>query len=110
MQQPAQPAPVRKPPAKRPQPWTEQVRQHLRKLDQAGQFYPAEAIQRGIQGEVEVLMVLDESGKVVGARVEHGSGHAILDEGALRAIRSLSAVAADAPRQVVLPVRFRLKQ
>lgn len=109
-QLPAQPAPVRKPPAQRLQPWTEQVRQHLRKLDQAGQFYPAEAIQRGIQGEVEVLMVLDELGKVVAARVERGSGHAILDEAALRAIRSLSAVAADAPRQVVLPVRFRLKQ
>lgn len=107
-QQRPPPPPAHKP-AARTASWTEQIRQHIRKLDQAGQFYPAEAIQRGIQGDVDVLMVLDEAGKVVAARVEHGSGHAILDEAALRAIRSLTSVPADAPRQVVLPVRFRLK-
>ena len=36
-------------------------------------------------------------------------GHAILDEAALRAARSLKSLPADAPRQTVLPIRFRLK-
>lgn len=89
--------------------WTQVVREHLKKLDAAGQFYPAESIARGEQGEVLVLMLLDEQGKVSAARVEQGSGSPLLDAAALRAVRSLSSLPADAPRQVVLPVRFRLR-
>lgn len=96
-------------PAKAPSTWTQVVKQHLKKLDAAGQFYPAEAIARGLQGDVEILMMLDESGKVVAARIERESGHPMLDQAALRAVRSLSSLPADAPRQVVLPVRFRLR-
>lgn len=89
--------------------WTQAVREHLKKLDNAGQFYPAEAIARGLEGEVLVLLIIDEAGKVSAARVEQGSGHPVLDEAALRAVRSLQSLPADAPRQVVLPVRFRLR-
>ncbi|MFZ1246251.1 MAG: TonB family protein [Azonexus sp.] len=89
--------------------WTQAVREHLKKLDNAHQFYPAEAIARGLEGEVGILMIIDESGTVSAARVEQSSGHAILDEAALRAVRSLRSLPADAPRQVVLPVRFRLR-
>lgn len=92
-----------------PKTWAQAVREHMKKLDKAGQFYPAEAIARGIEGEVQVLLILDESGKVSAARVEQGSGYAMLDEAALRAVRSLQSLPDDAPRQVVLPVRFRLK-
>ena len=95
-----------------PQPaktWTQAVRDHLKKLDNAGQFYPADAIARGLEGEVLVLIIIDEAGKVSAARVERGSGHPILDDAALRAVRSLQSLPADAPRQVVLPVRFRLR-
>ena len=104
------PAPAReksKPPA--PATWTQAVRQQLQKLDAAGQFYPPEAIARGLQGEVLVLFVLDENGHVVAARVEQGSGQAILDDAALRAVRSLRSLPADAPQQGLLPVRFRLR-
>jgi len=89
--------------------WTQAVREHLKKLDTAGQFYPAEAIARGLEGEVLVLVLIDEAGKVSAARVEQGSGQPVLDEAALRAVRSLQSLPADAPRQVVLPVRFRLR-
>jgi protein TonB len=121
---PEQPRPSSEPAAKTPKPppkssdsakpqqaktWTQAVREHLKKLDQAGQFYPAEAIARGLEGEVQVLLIIDEAGKVSAARVEQGSGHALLDEAALRAARSLQSLPADAPRQVVLPVRFRLR-
>lgn len=108
-EKPAAPRPEPRPLAKVPTTWTQAVREHLKKLDAAGQFYPAEAIAKGLQGQVDVLLVIDETGKVVAARVEQGSGHAILDEAALRAVRSLQSLPADAPRQVVLPVRFRLR-
>lgn len=85
------------------------MREHLKKLDATGQFYPAEAIARGLEGEVLILLIIDENGKVSAARVEQGSGHAILDEAALHAVRSLQSLPADAPRQINLPVRFRLK-
>ncbi len=96
-------------PADAPKTWTHAVREQLKKLDAAGQFYPAEAIARGLEGEVNVLLIIDEGGQVVAARVEQGSGHPILDEAALRAARTLKSLPADAPRQTVLPVRFRLR-
>lgn len=96
-------------PPSAPKTWTQVVREQLKKLDAAGQFYPAEAIARGLEGEALVLLIIDESGQVVATRLEQSSGHAILDEAALRAARSLKSLPADAPRQTVLPVRFRLK-
>lgn len=89
--------------------WRDQVRQHLHSLQRQGLFYPAEAIARGEQGEVLVLLLLDESGQVAAARVEQGSGYPLLDAAALRAVRSLSTLPADAPRESLLPVRFRLR-
>ena len=105
----SKPLPAARRPPSAPQTWTQAVRQQLQKLDAAGQFYPAEAIARGLEGEVQVLLVIDENGQVVATRLEQGSGHAILDEPALRAARSLKSLPADAPRQTVLPIRFRLK-
>ncbi|MGB8544841.1 MAG: energy transducer TonB, partial [Azonexus sp.] len=89
--------------------WTQAIRQHLKKLDDSGQFYPEEAIARGLEGEVLVLIIIDESGLVTAARIEQGSGHRILDDAALRAVRSLRSLPADAPREALLPVRFRLR-
>ena len=110
---PPEPPPLK--PEKREKPpsaaktWTQAIRQHLKKLDDSGQFYPEEAIARGLEGEVLVLIIIDESGQVTAARVEQGSGHRILDEAALRAVRSLRSLPADAPREALLPVRLRLR-
>lgn len=103
------PKPQSRPTPHTTQTWTQAVREHLKKLDSAGQFYPAQAIAQGLEGEVQVLLIINESGTVSAARVEQSSGHAILDEAALRAVRSLRSLPADAPREVVLPVRFRLR-
>lgn len=89
--------------------WREQVQKHLQQLQQQGLFYPPEAIARNEQGEVVVLLLLAEDGQVAAARVEQGSGYPLLDAAALRAVRSLNALPADAPRQTLLPVRFRLR-
>ena len=56
-----------------------------------------------------VLIVISGDGQVTAARVEQGSGHRILDDAALRAVRSLRSLPADAPREALLPVRFRLR-
>jgi protein TonB len=89
--------------------WTQAIRQHLKKLDEDQQFYPEEARRQGLQGTVEVLLIIDTNGNVSAARVEESSGHRMLDEAALRAVRSLRSLPADAPQQSVIPVRFRLR-
>ena len=72
-------------------------------------MYPLEAIERGLQGEVLVLLFLDASGNAIAARIESSSGHALLDDAAIRAARSLRALPDNAPREALLPVRFRLR-
>jgi protein TonB len=72
-------------------------------------LYPPEAIERGLEGEALVLLFLDESGNAVAARLEQSSGHALLDDAAVRAARLLRALPDSAPREVLLPVRFRLR-
>ena len=89
--------------------WQDEVKRQIRKLDERGLFYPAEAIAQGLEGETLVLLIINENGEVSAARIEQGSGHRILDEAALRAVRSLRSLPADAPRETFLPVRFRLK-
>jgi periplasmic protein TonB len=89
--------------------WTDEVRRQFRKQHEHGDFYPVEAITQGLEGEVLVFAVIDSEGRVAAARVEQGSGFAILDQAALRAVRSLRSLPADAPRETLLPVRFRLK-
>lgn len=104
---PAKPAAARAAPARAD--WTAEVKRQLQSLDRRGLFYPEAAIARGLEGEAVVLLILDEAGNVAAARIEASSGHAILDEAALGAARSLKSLPAAAPRETRLPVRFRLR-
>ena len=109
---PPPPKPLLKPekaPAATAKTWTQAVRQHLKKLQDSGQFYPEEARRQGIEGEALVLLVIDTNGNVAAARIEESSGYRILDDAALSAVRSLRSLPADAPQQSLLPVRFRLR-
>ena len=72
-------------------------------------LYPPEAVAHGLEGETLVLLFLDDAGNAVAARVERGSGHAILDEAAVRAARTVRSLPGNAAREVLLPVRFRLR-
>ena len=72
-------------------------------------LYPREAIERGLEGEALVLLFLDASGNSVAARIETSSGHALLDDAAVRAARTLRALPEGTPRDVLLQVRFRLR-
>lgn len=104
------PPPAEKP--KKPSPaasnWQQEVRKQLKKQDERGDFYPAEAIAQGLQGQVLIYLILDAGGQVAAARVEESSGHRLLDDAALRAVRALRSLPADAPRETLLPVNFRL--
>jgi protein TonB len=72
-------------------------------------LYPPEAVRRGLEGEVVVMLELDAEGRIVAASVASGSGHAILDEAAVAAARRLGTLGPSlAGRAILLPVRFRL--
>lgn len=107
---PPKPAKLQKAPevAGKTKTWHDEVRKQFKKLDERDLFYPAEAIARGLEGETLVLLILDEAGHAVAARIEQSSGHPILDNAALGAARSLRSLPADAPRETLIPVRFRL--
>lgn len=89
--------------------WQEEIRQQFQKQHARQEFYPLQAIAQGLEGEALVLLVLDASGQVAAARIEQSSGQRILDDAALRAVRALQSLPADAPRETLLPVRFRLR-
>ena len=72
------------------------------------EFYPREAIARGLEGRVVLLLVLDDAGRVTAIDLASSSGHAILDGAALQAARRIGPVAGGR-RQVLLPVEFRLE-
>ena len=71
-------------------------------------FYPREAIERGIEGRVVLLLTLADSGAVAAVEVAGSSGHAILDAAALKAAARIGALPGGG-RQVLLPVEFRLE-
>lgn len=77
--------------------------------DKITKFYPLEAVQRGLEGTVMVSVMIDPAGNVTAARLERGSGHAILDEAAVRAARTLKNLPVEHHGEATLPVRFRLR-
>ena len=72
------------------------------------EFYPREAIRHELEGRVVLLLTLDASGRVSGIEVASSSGHALLDDAALRAATRIAHLPGGR-RQVLLPVDFRLE-
>jgi len=72
-------------------------------------YYPQEAAAAGLEGEALVTLYLDEAGNAQASRLERSSGHAILDEAALRAARAVRALPQGEASELLLPVRFRLR-
>lgn len=85
-----------------------ELRETLGRLSEE-MLYPADALKRGLEGEVVILVELGEGGVIRDASVASGSGHSSLDEAAVRAVRKLGSLGpATAHRTVLLPVRFRI--
>lgn len=71
-------------------------------------FYPPEAIARGLEGEVILLLTLSESGQLVSVAIARSSGHSLLDQAALDAARHIGTLPGNS-RQTLFPVSFRLQ-
>jgi protein TonB len=72
-------------------------------------YYPPEAVAQGLQGEVRLLVALDRGGNIVQARVIVSSGHAVLDQAALRAAYAIGRLPRAGALDLVLPVIFKLE-
>lgn len=70
-------------------------------------LYPSEPIELGLEGNVTVLLVLDNSGRVASAEITSSSGHALLDAAALNAAKRLGRLPGN-PRETLVPISFRL--
>lgn len=75
--------------------------------------YPKLARERGQEGMVLILVRVDAAGRAQGASVARSSGHRLLDEAAMQAVRGWSfrparRNSADVPGEALVPVEFRL--
>lgn len=59
----------------------------MRKAIELVWIYPRDAVERGLQGEVLLELVIEKSGKVSKVRVVRSSGYGILDENMLKTIK-----------------------
>ncbi|MFA7291432.1 MAG: energy transducer TonB [Rhodocyclaceae bacterium] len=108
----AKPPPEREP-APRAQPKPEkvdkrQVRAAQQKIAQH-LYYPAEAVARGLEGEVRLILSLGEDGSINDVLVAASSGHTILDNAAIKAAYAMGRLSGVAGREMILPVIFRLQ-
>ena len=72
-------------------------------------YYPEEAVRRGLEGDVRLLLILDGAGRVLSAEVAASSGHPILDQAAQAAALAMGSLPDAGVRQLILPVVFRLQ-
>jgi protein TonB len=111
---PAFPKPATKPPAssKLPGPSTPPVsaaQETAQRKLATHVYYPAEAVALGMEGEVRLLLTLDPDGRILDAVVAASSGHALLDQAALDAVRAMARLPDSGVRELILPVTFRLQ-
>ena len=71
--------------------------------------YPPEAIAGNIEGDVRLLLVLSEDGAISDVQIAASSGHAILDNAAIKAAYAMGRLPGVAAREMLLPVSFRLR-
>lgn len=84
------------------------VRAAQRKLSQH-LYYPPEAVARGIEGEVRLILTLAADGRIVDVSVATGSGHPMLDRAAVQAAYAVGRIDWSPSRELLLPVVFRLE-
>jgi periplasmic protein TonB len=85
-----------------------ELRETLGRLSET-MLFPPEALERGLEGEVTLLVQLGENGRILDASVASGSGYQILDAAAVRAVLKLGTLGpSSANKSILLPVRFRI--
>jgi TonB family protein len=85
-----------------------ELRETLGRLSET-MLFPPEALERGLEGEVTLLVQLGENGRILDASIASGSGYQILDAAAVRAVLKLGTLGpSSANKSIWLPVRFRI--
>lgn len=115
--EPVEPAPkIAKAPAVQPAPGKPAVRPAIKREIQAAQkklakylYYPPEAVARGIEGEVRLIITLTEDGSVADVNIAASSGYPILDNAAIKAAYATGRLSGATSRELILPVIFRLQ-
>lgn len=79
----------------------------IRRRIDARKVYPRIAVRNGWEGRVLVEMRLEHDGSLAAVRLLEGSGHAVLDEATLTAVRLASPFPPIA-RLLTVPVEYRL--
>ena len=72
-------------------------------------FYPPEAVAQGIEGEVRLILKLSADGAVDDVSIAASSGHASLDNAAIKAAYAMGRLTGATSRELILPVIFRLE-
>lgn len=72
-------------------------------------YYPSEAVKRGIEGEVRLLVSLSAEGRIADVSIAASSGYSILDNAAVKAAYAMGALPGSDSRELILPVIFRLQ-
>lgn len=72
-------------------------------------FYPPEAVARGLEGDVRVILILDGEGAIADVQIAASSGHPILDNAAIKAAFAMGRLPGVTVREMILPVSFRLQ-
>lgn len=85
-----------------------EVQTAQRKLSQH-LFYPPEAVARGIEGEVRLILKLSPDGAIDDISIAASSGHTILDNAAVKAAYVMGKLPGVTSRELILPVIFRLQ-
>ena len=106
---------IAKPPASAPQQVSNKnaaarrdVQLAKRKLSTT-QFYPTQAVERGIEGDVRLILKLSADGSVEEVSVAASSGYPILDNAAIKAAYAMGRLTGVSARELILPVSFRLE-
>lgn len=72
-------------------------------------YYPEEAVRRGLEGEVRLLLTLAADGHIADITIAASSGHSILDNAAMKAAYAMGTLSGADSRELILPVIFRLQ-
>ncbi len=71
-------------------------------------YYPPEAVARGIEGEVRLILTVSADGQITDINIASSSGHAILDKAAVKAAWAMGKINWAHSREFILLVPFRL--
>ena len=72
-------------------------------------FYPPEAVSRGLEGDVRLIVKLASDGRIDDVQLAASSGHPLLDNAAIRAAYAMGSLAGASGRELIVPVYFRLQ-